>query len=112
MGLEAKYKKWIFPAFYPKKKEMELLLKSVGFTDVRVESVYSDEKDNQDLVDNFANASLIFYQISGVSDEEYEEIKKEYFRICKAEEIDKSSHRLYIFAKKPQKKRNLEEEDA
>ncbi len=112
VGLEAKYKKWIFPAFYPKKKEMELLLKSVGFTDVRVESVYSDEKDNQDLVDNFANASLIFYQISGVSDEEYEEIKKEYFRICKTEEIDKSSHRLYIFAKKPQKKRNLEEEDA
>lgn len=111
VGLEEKYKKWLFPAFYPKKKEMELLLSSVGYEDIRVESVYSDEKDNDNLVDNFANASLIFYKISSVTEEEYEAVKEEYFRICAAEEVDKSSHRLYIFAARPKKKQGEQEDE-
>ena len=90
---------------------MKLLLEGVGFTEIRVESVYSDEKDNMDLVDNFANASLIYYHIPAVSDEEFAAIKAEYFRICEAEESDKSSHRLYIFAERPKKKRREENED-
>lgn len=111
LGLDDRYRKWIFPAFYPRKEEMKLLLEGVGFTDIRVESIYSDEKDNMDLVDNFANASLIYYHIPAVSDEEFAAIKAEYFRICKAEEPDKSSHRLYIFAERPKKKRREEDED-
>lgn len=101
VGLEEKFKKWIFPAFYPKKKEMELLLKETGFTDIKVESVYSDEKDNDDLVDNFAKASLIFYRQAALTDDEYEELEAEYFRICETSPVNKSSHRLYIFAKRP-----------
>ena len=111
IGLDERYRKWIFPAFYPKKEEMKLLLEAVGFTDIHVESIYSDEKENMDLIDNFANASLIYYHIPSVSNEEFEQIKLEYFRICKEEEVDKSSHRLYIFAEKPKKKRSGEDEN-
>lgn len=111
LGLEDRYKKWLFPAFYPKKREMELLLESVGFADIHVESVYSDEKDNMDLVDNFANASLIYYHIPSVTDEEFDAVRREYFRICETETIDKSSHRLYIFAEKPKKERSQDDED-
>lgn len=111
LGLNDRYKRWIFPAFYPRKEEMKLLLEGVGFTEVRVESAYSDEKDNMDLVDNFANASLIYYHIPSVSDEEFVAIKAEYFWICETEEPNKSSHRLYISAEKPKKKRREEDED-
>ncbi len=104
IGLEDKFKKWIFPAFYPKKKDMELLLKETGFINVKVESVYSDEKDNADLVDNFAKASLIFYRQASLSDDEYEALEAEYFRICESRPVNKSSHRLYIFAERPKEK--------
>lgn len=111
LGMEERYKKWIFPAFYPSKKAMELLLEAVGFTNIHVESVYSDEKDNSDLIDNFANASLIYYRIPTVSDEEFASIRKEYFRLCAEDEVDKSSHRLYIFAERPKDKRRENDED-
>ncbi|MDO4332999.1 MAG: P-loop NTPase fold protein [Eubacteriales bacterium] len=108
IGLEEKFKRWIFPAFYPKKEEMELLLREIGFTDIRVESVYSDEKDNENLVDNFAKASLIFYRQAALTDDEYEALEAEYFRLCKTEPVNKSSHRLYIYAERPKEKRTAE----
>lgn len=108
VGLEEKFKRWIFPAFYPKKEDMELLLKEIGFTDIKVESVYSDEKDNDNLVDNFAKASLIFYRQAALTDDEYEALEAEYFRLCETEPINKSSHRLYIYAKRPKEKRTVE----
>ena len=101
VGLEERYKNWIFPVFYPEREEMEELLLEIGFEDVEVESVHSDESENANLVDNFANASLIYYQRVGLSDEEYQLLNHEYFRICGTEQVELSSHRLYIHARRP-----------
>ncbi|MGN1148622.1 MAG: P-loop NTPase fold protein [Lachnospiraceae bacterium] len=100
LGMKERFKNWIFPAYYPQKDEIKDLLEKVGFVDVQVESVYSDEKDNDKLVENFSNASLIFYKKVGLSEEEYDCLKQEFFNICEKEDVDKSSHRLYIYAKK------------
>lgn len=100
-GLSDRYKNWIFPVFYPTKEEMEEMLEKIGFTDIQVNSIVSDEKQNEKLVENFANASLIFYKKAGISEEEYVRLEKEYFAVCREEKIDKYAHRLYIYAKKP-----------
>lgn len=99
--MKDKFRNWIFPAYYPQREEIEELLEEIGFENIKVESVFSDEADNSNLVDNFSNASLIYYKKVGLSDEEYERLKEEFFRVCESEAVDKSSHRLYIFALKP-----------
>jgi len=105
LGFQSKFKGWIFPAYYPDKDEMEEFLSEVaGYVNVSVESVYSDEKDNMTLVDNFATASLIYYKQAGLSDEEYESLKECYFELCAEKEVDKSSHRLYIYAERSKEK--------
>lgn len=105
LGFQKKFKGWIFPAYYPDKDEVEEFLSEVaGYVNVRVESVFSDEKNNDTLVENFANASLIYYQQAGLTDEEYAALRKCYFEICAQREVDKSSHRLYIYAERPKEK--------
>lgn len=101
LNLSSKFEGWRFPTFYPTKSEMEELLIDVGFEDVDVECVKSDEKENEHIVDNFMTASLIYYQQAGLTDDEFKKIKTEFKRICKSKEIDKSSVRLYISARKP-----------
>ena len=105
LGFQKKFKGWIFPAYYPDKEEVEEFLSEVaGYVNVRVESVFSDEKDNETLVENFANASLIYYQQAGLTDEEYATLRECYFELCAQMEVDKSSHRLYIYAERPKEK--------
>lgn len=105
LGFQSKFKGWMFPAYYPDKDEVEEFLSEVaGYVNVSVESVYSDEKDNETLVDNFANASLIYYQQAGLSDEEYESLRECYYELCATQPIDKSSHRLYIYAERSKEK--------
>ena len=103
-GLDGKLKNWLFPAYYPPKEEIEELLQSIGFENVEVESIHKDESNNEHLVDNFATASLIFYKKAGLTDDELKKKKKEYFRLCSEEKIKMSSHRLYIFANRPNDK--------
>lgn len=100
-GLTERFKHWIFPAYYPEKEELEELLEEIGYEDIRVESVYSDEKNNASLADNFANASLIYYKNVGLSDEEYAGLKKEFLHICDTEPVEKRAHRLYIHGFRP-----------
>ena len=105
LGYQSKFKNWMFPAYYPDNDEVEeYLTEVVGYVNVRVESVYSDESDNDKLVENFANASLIYYKQAGLSDEEYEALRDMYFEICGTKKIDKSSHRLYIYAERSEEK--------
>lgn len=105
LGFQSKFKGWMFPAYYPDNDEVEEYLSEVvGYVNVRVESVFSDEEDNDKLVENFANASLIYYKQAGLSDEEYEILKERYFEICSQKKIDKSSHRLYIYAERSEEK--------
>lgn len=100
-GLTDVFRNWIFPVFYPAKEEMEELLEQTGFVDIEVESVSKDESDNENLVDNFANASLIYYKQAGLEDEDYERLKEEFFLICRTEPVELASHRLYIHAFRP-----------
>ena len=60
----------------------------------------TDGSELEHLVENFEKASLIFYRPMLKSDEEYKALVREYYRLCSAEEVDKSTHRLYIFADK------------
>ena len=76
-------------------------MEEIGYEDIRVESVYSDEKNNASLADNFANASLIYYKNVGLSDEEYAGLKKEFLHICDTEPVEKRAHRLYIHGFRP-----------
>ena len=100
-GFSERFKHWIFPAYYPEKEELEELLAGIGFVDIEVESVYSDEKSNVSLADNFANASLIYYKRVGLGDEEYAALKKEFLHICETEPVEKRAHRLYVHAFRP-----------
>ncbi len=111
VGFTERYRTWIFPVFYPAREEMEELLEQTGFEDIEVESIYKDESDNVNLVDNFANASLIYYQRAGLTDEEYALLKEEFFRICETESVELSSHRLYIHAFRPIKEKEEENND-
>lgn len=105
LGFQRKFKGWMFPAYYPDADEVEEFLEeTAGYVNVSVKSVYSDEKDNETLVENFANASLIYYQQAGLSDEEYAALRQCYFELCASKPIDKSSHRLYIYAERPKEK--------
>jgi len=105
LGFQRKFKGWLFPAYYPDADEVEEFLEeTAGYVNVSVQSIYSDEKDNETLVENFANASLIYYQQAGLSDEEYAALRECYFELCASKQIDKSSHRLYIYAERPKEK--------
>lgn len=110
LNMQSKFEGWKFPACYPKKEELEDILREIGFVNIRIEQIESDEKDNMNLVDNFANASLIFYKGADktqIRDSEFATLKKEYLRICKKREkektLDKYSNRLYVHAMKPRK---------
>ena len=53
IGVAGQLKDWTFPVFYPTKEEMEKLLLDTGFTQISVESVYSDGSEYEHLIDNF-----------------------------------------------------------
>ena len=101
IGVAKNLQNWTFPVFYPTKEEMEKLLLDVGFTQISVESVYSDGSEYEHLIENFENASLIYYKPMLDSEECYKALVKEYRRLCSIQPVDTSTHRLYIQALKP-----------
>lgn len=100
LGLDKQLKGWTFPVFYPTKEEMEELLKDTGFSQISVESVYSDGREYEHLIDNFEKASLVFYRPMLKTDEEYKALVDEYYKLCSLKVVDTSAHRLYIHASK------------
>ena len=100
LGLFYRLENWSFPAYYPKKDEIRSLLEKLGYTKIEIQSVSTDEAENKNLVDNFANASLIYYQEAGFTKDEYTALKEEYLRICNTEQVELKAHRLYIIAEK------------
>ncbi len=93
------FENWSVPLFYPTKQEMEQILYDIGFSNITVESVESDGSEYESLVDNFANASLLPY-LSRLSKKNSEILKSEFFRLCQTRNINRYTHRLYIFASK------------
>lgn len=100
LGFEKYFKDWTFPVLYPTKSEMKELLAGIGFRNIVVDSVKTDGSELEHLVENFEKASLIYYKPVLRSEEEYSALVEEYYRLCSAEKVDKSTHRLYIFADK------------
>ncbi|NLL46495.1 MAG: methyltransferase domain-containing protein [Clostridiales bacterium] len=100
LGYESYYDNWLFPAFYPEKEDVEQLLEKIGFVNIFVESVESDGREYNKLIENFEKASLIFYKERLKSEEEYDNLVQEYYRLCNCEAVDLYAHRLYIFAEK------------
>ena len=100
LGFEKYFRDWTFPVFYTTESEIDKLLADIGFRNIRIDSVKTDGSELEHLVENFEKASLIFYRPMLKSDEEYKALVREYYRLCSAEEVDKSTHRLYIFADK------------
>lgn len=112
VGFSERFKNWSFPVFYPKKAKMEEMLREIGFENIRVESVSSDETGNINLVENFANASLIYYKRVGLNDEEYETLKNEFLHICNTEMVERRAVRLYIHAFRPLRSEGLQDDGA
>lgn len=104
LGLNENFKDWTFPAFYPTQEEMRRLLEDIGYVDIHIEFICRDEKDNKNLIENFAVASLIYYQEVGLTNLQFEKLKEKYFELCEEGDAEKSSCRLYIMAKKPEEK--------
>lgn len=100
VGYKDKFLNWHFPAFYPSKDELYKILDKIGFRNIIINDVYSDESDNKNLIDNFAKASLIFYKKAGLSTDDFYKIEKEFLRLTGEKNIDKSSYRLYVYADK------------
>jgi trans-aconitate methyltransferase len=100
LGLDKELKGWTFPVFYPTKEEMEKLLQDIGFRQISVESVHSDGREYDHLIENFEKASLIFYKPMLKSDEDYQALVEEYYKLCSLKTVDTSTHRLYIHALK------------
>lgn len=101
LGFDKYFKNWTFPVFYPTKEEMEKVLIDIGFKNVSIESQITDGKEFDHLIENFEKASLIFYKQKLSNEVEYKELTEEYYRLCSLEEnIDKTTHRLYIFGDK------------
>lgn len=101
LGFGEKLKAWEFPAQYPTGEAMKALLERLGYGEINVDEVENDESGNPNLVENFAAASLIYYQEAGLTDGEFEKLREEYLRLCREEEPPVTSHRLYILAKRP-----------
>lgn len=101
LGFGKYFKNWTFPVFYPTKEEMERVLIDIGFKNIYIESQITDGKEFDHLIENFEKASLIFYKQKLSNEEEYKELIEEYYRLCSLEEnIDTTTHRLYILGDK------------
>ena len=101
-GLAERYEGWSFPANYPTAEAMHEMLVDIGFENVNVQSVEIETKDaSPTLPKDFAAASLIFYQIPSVTNEEFEKVEEIFERLCAETNPDLYAHRLYIFATKP-----------
>lgn len=102
INIENDFKSWSFPAYYPTKEELTCLLKQIGYININVDMIDSDEKNNINLVDNFIVSSLPHYKAVISSQKEYDELVKTFKKLCNNKPlVDKTSHRLYVVANKP-----------
>ena len=100
LGLSGAYANWKFPAFYCSLECIANTLDKIGFENVEIECIETDESENLSLITDFAVASLPYYKLPEMSDAEFEAIEEEYLRICH-NGIHPTARRLYITARKP-----------
>jgi len=95
------FKNWKCPLFYPSKSEMEKLLQEIGFKNINIKSEESYGSEYSDLIDNFANATLLSYLNKCSNKLEKVKLEDEYRRLANQDEnLNLYSHRLYIYADK------------
>jgi ubiquinone/menaquinone biosynthesis C-methylase UbiE len=101
MKLSNYFKNWKYPSYYPMSNELVMILESVGFKDVKVESIESDGFEYPTLCDDFLNASFLPY-LRCIPSELRHNFKNNFLRGAK--ELDKFKniyvHQLLAFANK------------
>ncbi|MFI3227386.1 MAG: P-loop NTPase fold protein [Clostridia bacterium] len=100
LGFEHYFKDWEFPVFYPSNEKMVDMLKKIGFTDIKVISEKTTGKEYDNLIENFAKASLIFYYQKLPNESDQKKLEVKYIQLCNSMEVDTHTHRLYIYAKR------------
>lgn len=100
LDLQMYFRNWIYPVYYPKKAELENLLDSLGFRQIRVISLETDGTEYPNLIENFVYAGMLPY-LKRLPDESLrDKLRKTYFKICEQEKVDTYTHRIYAFAVK------------
>lgn len=98
LDLQSYYHNWNYPIFYPSKNEMEQLLKTIGFRNVKVLSIESDGTEFPDLVENFANAGMLPYLKRLPDEAAQRKLLNRYYQLCRTKKPDTYTHRIYAFA--------------
>lgn len=94
------YSDWVYPIFYPRKRDMEHILTSIGFEEPKVVSIESDGAEFPTLVEDFSNAGMLPYLKQLPDEKSRKALKKEYFNLAKKRTVDQYSNRLYIYGTK------------
>lgn len=95
------YKGWKFPRWSPSKNDILALLIKTGFIDIDVELICEELPKSQSLIEDFIAASLIFYRLPVLSDNQFNDLQNEFRRICFEDGYDSSDCNLIITAIKP-----------
>lgn len=99
MELESFFKHWKYPAYYPRREELQELLTHLGFSEVEVISIESDGEEYEELAMDFARAGLLPY-LAQIPDKIRKQFKDTFVEIASQPLVSNYSHRLFAFAKK------------
>lgn len=100
LKIENYFINWSCPLFYPTKNEMKNLLTKIGFKNINIKVEESQGIEYDNLIDNFANASLLPYLECCKNDAERNMLIKKYKEIAIETVKEVYTHRLYIFAER------------
>ena len=98
LGYDHYYENWKLPVFYPDKLEMDQLLATCGFHEIRVLLDTSYQQADESLTEAFIAASLPAYQ-SVLDPELFENLKQKFRTLCNDYLTEVSVIRLYILAR-------------
>ena len=99
MELESFFKQWKYPAYYPRREELQELLVHIGFSDVEVISIESEGEEYEELAKDFARAGLLPY-LAQIPDKIRKQVQDRFIEIASQPAVSRYSHRLFAFAKK------------
>lgn len=95
------YDNWSIPLFYPSQTHMINLLEEIGYKNIAVRSERYVEEKYHNLIDAFANASLLLYLDRLPDDDSKDRLRNKYYELCqKLQPNSITVHRLNIIANK------------
>lgn len=88
-----------YPHYYPKVDEIRDLLTAVGFEDVEILSSQTSGREFPNLIDDFAVAGLVPF-LRRLPQGWGPRFQARFIEVAKSEDVDRSTHSLYIFARR------------